>query len=137
MSYPKHFPENCPPDESDIACGEFYRFIKKNQVPLPEDFMSWREENPTKPCPAQISECQACGVSVYSSLDDVINLPNRIPRFRNMKVAKGSLNCDYGKIKNTPSQNTGKSHNTWWILENSEPWKIFKIIELININSHI
>jgi hypothetical protein len=137
MSYPKHFPDNCPPDECDVASDELYRFIKKtNKIPLPEDFLSWREENPTKPCPATISECQACGISVYSSLDDVINLPNRIPRFRKMKIAKGSVNSDLGRIKNTPSLNTGKSHHTWWIPENSEPWKNFKIIDLSNENSN-
>lgn len=116
MNYPEHFPDNCPPDESDVASGEFYRFIKKNhEIPLQDDFLSWREENLTKPCPKTIPECQACGVSVYSSLDDVIDLPKRIPRFRKMKVAKGSLNSNLGKTKNTPSRNTGKSHCTWWI----------------------
>jgi hypothetical protein len=138
MNYPEHFPHDCPPDESDVASGEFYRFIKKtHEIPLQEDFLSWREENPSKPSPTQIPECQACGISVYSSLDDVINLPNRIPRFRKMKVAKGSLNNDLGKIKNTPSLNTGKSHHTWWIPKNCEPWKSFKIIDLSNKNPNI
>lgn len=66
MAYPKHFPNDCPPSECDIASGEFYRYIK-NEKPEPEDFLSWRQENPERQCPKGTSECQACGVSIYLS----------------------------------------------------------------------
>jgi len=128
MAYSKHFPDNCPPSESDMADGEFYRFIKKaNAKPHPKDFLSWRQEFPDKECPASLSECQACGVSIYSLLDDARNLPLRIPRFRNMKIAKGILSGELGRIKHTPTRNEN-SHNTWWIPEDGEPWKVFEII---------
>lgn len=127
--YSKHFPDNCPPSLSDIASGEFYRFIKKaHQRPHPTDFLSWRQENSNKECPTSISECQACGVSIHSSLDDAKNLSLRIPRFKNMKIAKGSLSEELGRIQHTPSKNE-KSHHTWWIPENTEPCKVFELID--------
>ncbi|MDF5716905.1 MAG: hypothetical protein PUP93_24315 [Rhizonema sp. NSF051] len=128
MTYSKHFPDNCPPSESDIASGEFYRFIKKAyERPHSKHFLSWRQEFPDKECPTGLSECQACGVSIHSSLDDAKSLSLRIPRFRNMKVAKGILSDGLGRIKHTASRHE-KSHHTWWIPEDSEPWKFFEII---------
>ncbi len=130
MIYPKNFPDQCPPSESNTASGEFYRFIKKaHSKPLPEDFLSWRQENPNKECPPGGSECQACGVSVHSSLDDAKNLSRRIPRFKNRKIARGVLNEKLGQIKPTPSKNE-KSHHTWWIPENSEPEHFFELIDI-------
>ncbi|RUT00422.1 hypothetical protein DSM106972_075500 [Dulcicalothrix desertica PCC 7102] len=134
MPYPKHFPNDCPPSECDIASGEFYRYIK-NQKPCPEDFLSWREENPEKECPKGTSECQACGVSIYLSLDDAKKLSRRVAYFRNKKIAKGTLSDELGRIKNTPS-NVGKSHYTWWIPENKEPWKVFEPIDDNQENSN-
>lgn len=130
MAYSKDFPENCPPLESNAASGEFYRLIKKNhERPIPEDFLSWRQENLGKKCPRSVSECQACGVSIHSSLDDARNLSLRIPLFKNKKIAKGSLSEDMGKLKHTPSKHE-KSHHTWWIPETSKPWEVFKVIDL-------
>lgn len=129
MTYSKHFPDNCPPSKSDMASGEFYRLIKKaHEKPHPKDFLSWQQESPDKECPAGVSECQACGISIHLSLDDAKNLSLRIPSFRNRKIAKGILNYQLGRIKHTPSRNE-KSHHTWWIPEDSEPWKVFELID--------
>lgn len=132
MTYPTHFPEGCPPPESDIASGEIYRFIKKNhQVPMPEDFLSWREENPNKELFVGMTECQACGLSVYTSFSEVKILKPIVPKLRKMKIAKGILAGSMGRIKNTPSS-TSKLHHTWWILKDSNPWEYFEIIETSN-----
>ncbi|MEH2295074.1 hypothetical protein [Nostoc sp.] len=128
MTYSKHFPDDCPPSQCDIASGEFYRFIKNaHEKPQPKDFLSWRQEFPDKECPTGLSECQACGVSIHSSLDDAKNLSLRIPKLKKMKVTKGFLKDELGRIKHTPSKNE-KSHHTWWITEESEPWNFFEII---------
>lgn len=135
MTYPKYFPVNCPPLKSSDALGEFYRFIKKvHERPYPKDFISWRQESPEKECPASLTECQACGVSIHSSLDDAKSLALRIPRFRNMKIAKGVLSGRLGRIEHTPSRHE-KSHHTWWIIENSEPWNVFELIDANKENS--
>jgi hypothetical protein len=129
MPYPKHFPEGCPPLESDTASGEIYRFInKEHEAPMPKDFVSWREENPGKALSGGITECQACGLSVYTSSNEVKRLTPIVPKLRKMKVAKGILKGEMGKIKNTPSR-TSELHHTWWILTDSKPWKHFELIE--------
>lgn len=45
-----------------------------------------------------------------------------------MKIAKGILSGGLGRIKHTPSRHE-KSHHTWWIPEDSEPWKDFELID--------
>lgn len=129
MPYPEHFPEGCPPADSDTATGEIYRFIsKKHDKPMPEDFRSWREQNPGKTISGDITECQACGLSVYTCYDEVKRLTPLIPKLRKMKLAKGVFNEGMGRIKNTPSLNS-KLHYTWWIPKNSKPWEYFVIID--------
>ncbi|MEA5596282.1 hypothetical protein [Rivularia sp. UHCC 0363] len=116
--------------QPNVKAQKLYRFIKKvHETPQPQDFLSWGQENPNKECPTSISECQACGVSIHSSLDDAKNLSLRIPRFKKMKIAKGSLSEELGRIQHTPSKNE-KSHHTWWIPENTEPYKVFELIDL-------
>lgn len=46
-----------------------------------------------------------------------------------MKIAKGILSGELGKIKHTPSRHE-KSHHTWWIPEDSEPWNVFELIDV-------
>jgi hypothetical protein len=57
------------------------------------------------------------------------NLSLRIPRFKKMKIAKGTLNDELGKIKHTASKNE-KSYYTWWIPEHTEPYKVFEVIDI-------
>jgi hypothetical protein len=86
-------------------------------------------EYPGRNYSSDITECQAYGTSVFPTLDAVKNMLCRVPALRKKKIARGELNSDFGRIQNTPSQND-KSHHTWWISEGSEPWKVFKIIDL-------
>lgn len=128
MSYPDFFPENCPPSESNAASGEFFRFINKaNTSPQEDDFLPWIKEFPSRQY--YVTKCQACGTSVFPSLDAINNMLDEVPGLRKKKVARGVLNGDLGKIKNTPSQQE-KSHHTWWIPKGSEPWKLFEIIDI-------
>lgn len=97
---------------------------------MPEDFLSWREENPGKELFPGMTECQACGLSVYTSFNEAKRLKPIVPKLRKMKIAKGILD-GMGKIKSTPSS-TSQLHHTWWIPKDSTPWKYFEIIETKN-----
>ena len=128
MQWPEYFPENCPPTTATSPNGKFYRFIAKDHdEPQSKDFVSWRELNLEKPCPDNIPECQACGLSVYSDLEEIRRMKKVIPKLRKMKIAGGSLTESSGKIKNTPSRNS-QNHNTWWVPQNENPWQYFFII---------
>ncbi|MFN6538311.1 MAG: hypothetical protein RM021_018450 [Nostoc sp. EkiNYC01] len=131
MNYPEYFPDNCPPKEATVPSGEFYRFINSSHTsPQENDFLPWLREYPDRKY--FVTKCQACGTSIFPSLDAVNNMLAQVPALRKKKIARGVLNSDLGKIQNTPSQNE-KSHHTWWIPEASEPWKLFQMINLDKI----
>jgi hypothetical protein len=127
MHWAEHFPEHCPPETSEYTHGIVYRFIEiEHENPLPNDFLSWKELHNS--CPDNVSECQCCGVSVYKSPEEIHRMSKKVPKLRKMKVARGNLNEDMGRIKNTPSRNSNL-HYTWWIPTNIEPWKMFYKVE--------
>ncbi|MGB5961238.1 MAG: hypothetical protein WBG73_11310 [Coleofasciculaceae cyanobacterium] len=126
MQWPEHFPTGCPPQTAHNTSGEVYRLIN-NDSPMPNDFRSWREENKDKECPNGVTECQACGLSVYTEKADAYRVIKRIPRFRKAKPALGNLTTDLGLTLHTPS-NTSQSHHTWWIPSGKQPWTVFQIV---------
>ena len=133
MSYSDYLPCNCPPENSNNASGKVYRFINSyNENPALDDFLSQREldPDPDEKYSDLFVECKACGLSVFTSLDDVLKKARRIPNLKSKKISEGVLNERLGKILNTPSRRSGNSHHTWWITKDSKPWKEFKLINI-------
>lgn len=127
MEWPQHYPESCPPAIAKEASGKVYRFIEKeHEFPQDKDFMSWKELNPNKDYGEK--ECQACGLSIYISLEEAKRVASSIPRLKKMKIAEANLTKNSGKMENTPS-NVSKDHFTWWISKNNlKPCTLFHII---------
>jgi len=98
MKYRPHLPDDCPPKDAKSVFSFVYRMIS-GEVPVPEDFLSFRELKPDKSYP---SDCIASGLSVYTEIEGIKRLKRRIPRFRKMKAAKANLNPEHGTMKNTP-----------------------------------
>ncbi|MCP2726873.1 hypothetical protein [Limnofasciculus baicalensis] len=90
MEWPDHFPSGCPPQNANNASGEVYRLIKHDS-PTPKDFKSWREENKEKDCPNGVTECQACGLSVYTEKADACRVIRTIPRFKKAIKYSGGI----------------------------------------------
>ncbi len=135
MEWYNHLSHDCPPSDAKPANGEFFRLIKKiNTSPCADDFRSGREDNVGKELPNGITECQACGLSVLQSLDDVYRLQRRVPVFRKHVAARGSLTPNLGCIKHTPTPREN-SHHTWWLLREKKPWKFFQIIDTALVKS--
>ncbi len=130
MQWPDYFPENCPPETAQPALVKVYRFIDSD-FPTPEDFRSWREQNPDLICPTGLTECQACGLSVFTSEEGVRIARKRIPALRKKKAAIATLTPNLGLILNTPSKRTGNTHHTWWIPVGIEPWTLFQVVNII------
>lgn len=128
MVWNTHLPENCPPQEAQDAEGALYRLVSHSS-PHPEDFRSWRETNMSKDLPKGMTECQAGGLSVYRDKADANRTIKRIPRFRKSQPALGILTPDFGKILFTPSKDS-KSHHTWWLPSNTQPWTVFQIVPI-------
>ena len=114
MPWPDYFPDDCPPNSAQPASSQVYRFIDGDS-PQPEDFLSWREQNPNQSCPKGVTECQACGLSVFTTQEGVCIALRRKPFLRRKQIALGQLAPDNGVLLNTPSKGTGDNHHTWWI----------------------
>jgi hypothetical protein len=124
--WPEFFPQKCPPVESYTSTATVYRLVNNNP-PAQPDFRSHREMRPMKDY--RHAECEACGLSVHTDRSDSERIRKRIPYFRDMLIAKGTLNPSLGKIQSTPSTMTdGKSHHTWWVPQEAEPWNVFTCV---------
>jgi len=112
MTYREPLPEGCPPDTSvEIALEtRVFRLVKTSPATL-EDFRSQRAERPGAVFP-KITECQACGVSVFTERQDAVQKALLLPRFRGFKVCPVRLMAGSGRIQQTFQP----SHHTWWPL---------------------
>lgn len=127
MEFREHLPTNCPPSDAISPKLEVYCLVDGDN-PTDNDFLSLKERRPSKTFHDVILDCQACGLSVFPDLEG-IELAKKISRqLRKKKLAKGILSQDSGRIKNTPSKNTGDSHHTWWPNRDIDPCALFSVI---------
>jgi hypothetical protein len=125
MQFPAYFSANCPPATAQPASGTVYYLV--NSEPLtPEDFWSKRQRNPDKRFSQKSKECQACGISVYTDIEDVLLLRREIQSFQNHQISVGQLIPEMGVILPTPSE-FFPSHRTLWLAVGSQPWLLFHI----------
>jgi hypothetical protein len=123
MDWPNHFPENCPPNAAKDADGEeVYRLVDQNP-PSDPDFISHRLRYPKREF---FDECKACGLSIFTNIEDSIKLRKRLPALRDTSIALGKLPSEAGKILPTPY--SGNSHYTWWIPNGVKVAGYFKVI---------
>jgi hypothetical protein len=129
MNQSSLLPDGCPPEDAKPASGLMYRCAEQDP-PSAADFLSWRELNPGKNCPTGTTECHACSISLFGSMDGIKQVINRVPRLQKMKIAQGELNSNLGVMENASSKNKkNTSHCDWWPPQNSQPWDVFKIIK--------
>ncbi len=126
MQWSDYFPADCPPQDAQPATGEVYRLVKKNP-PESGDFIPFREKDPT----ANVrDECQACGLSVVRDAEDTLRIKRRARGMKKRLVAKGTLSPCFGRIKHTPSSVSGRSHHTWWVPTEVQPWRVFRVVQI-------
>jgi hypothetical protein len=127
MQFRDHLPPNCPPSDATASAIEVYCLVDSDP-PTDNDFLSLKERSPDKNFSEPKLECQASGLSVFTDREGV-ELARRVSRrLRKKMVAKGYFSESSGKIKRTPSQNTGDTHHTWWPFQNIDPGALFKVI---------
>ena len=124
MQFRDHLPLNCPPPDANHSVTDVYCLVDSDP-PTSKDFLSQIEKRPTFKTELV---CQACGLSVFTDIAGT-QLARLVSRsLRNKKLAKGNLSKSSGKIKNTPSQNTGDTHHTWWVNRDIDPSSLFKVL---------
>lgn len=115
MNWPEHFPDNCPPSDSQPANDIVYR-CTWNAQPEAKDFLSFVEEG--RPIPPGADDCEACGLSVFKDIDDILQMWKTIKMFPRKNIVKGELKPEHGNLKNTGNL---PSHHTWWKEPNCRP----------------
>ena len=123
MSFPAHFPNACPPTSAEDVRGEIYRFVR-NDPPVAADFVSFYIEGKSY---APDNKCQACGLSVLRTEEDVKEACRVSPWFKKRKVAKARVSPEWGKIARTAGNNI-PNHCTWWVSDGREPNTIFDVV---------
>jgi hypothetical protein len=126
MEFHNHLPPQCPPPDADLAAMEVYYLV--SDPPKENDFLSWREKRPDQRFDNPDLECQSCGLSVFPDPSGAEFAKAVSRSLKKKKVAKGILFEDSGKLKNTPSKNTGDTHHTWWPSRATKISQLFTII---------
>jgi hypothetical protein len=124
MTWHSYTPEGCPPTAAVGMDGCFYRLVASDP-PTQTDFKSHKELNPSKPFP---DPCQACGLSIFQNLNDIVALKARVPAFKKKFVAIGELQSHQGVLCHTPSSGQNNSHHTWWLPTEIDCTGWFKVL---------
>jgi hypothetical protein len=127
MSWNIQYPSNCPPSGAKaVDFGPVYRFVQGANISI-DDFEPEisRKANNFKSC-SNKNRCKACGVSIYSNLNEAKTIQNIVPRFKNCLIAEGKIYRSEGEILKTPSK-LANSHITWWV-KTKMPHANFKVI---------
>ena len=121
--WPDFFPNDCPPSKAGPAGGTVFRLVRNNP-PTRDDFVPLVLEQPEREFGKRL--CQACGVSVYTDIEDVRRLQARVPGHRSKSIAKGELSPDMGLMMPTPTRKES-THTTWWLFEGVDPSPAFEV----------
>lgn len=120
MNWPSFFPPQCPPSKAKDACGEVFRVVS-SQPPSVNDFECYAQM-----CPERWkSNCEASGLSVFTTKSDALRLMRRVPALGNL-IASGNLSPEAGKLIHTPRH--GNSHHTWWAPDGFVHASIFEVV---------
>jgi hypothetical protein len=125
LTWPHFWPDGCPPEEAARASGDVFLYVRTDP-PTKRDCRPYRRQNSTRDFGRQ--ECEACGLSVYRSLDAVRAQRDRIPAFRQWHIAKAELQRDHGRILATPTC-VNPDHHTWWVPVDVDARQLLVVVE--------
>ncbi len=106
--YFEKLPEDCPDaDAQPVNNIKFYRLVSAKPA-LDEDFYSERKVWPHRKF--NVSECQACSLSIYNDLSAATEL-TMLPKFKSKLIAEITLTLTNGPVKQTFKN---IHHHSWW-----------------------
>lgn len=112
MSYRDSLPEGCPPDAAEeITTPRAVFRLVRTDPPTPADFLSQRQEKPDQIFRG-VTECEACGLSVFADRRDAEAKALKLPSLKNRKLYRVTLTVGAGRVLQTFQP----SHHTWWPL---------------------
>lgn len=121
-SWPDDFPPACPPEDATPPNGQVraYRGVHNNP-PSATDFVPLARSNPEKR-----GDCQAYGLSLFASLEDIERVRGRLRRTETYweHIAMATLTEGVSKLTNIK-----RGHITWWVLDPSQVHVSFAVVD--------
>lgn len=127
MTWPSHYPADCPPEGANDAVGEIYRLVTKRELQnLSSGFLCFKLKVPDQ-CEGK-DPCLTSGLSVSVTYQDCIYQKEVSPFLRKKVILFTVLEDPLGKILST--EHVSKGHYTWWIPScMEEPWELFEVCD--------
>jgi hypothetical protein len=101
-----HFPAGCPPKDADDLGGTVYLLVETNPPTAKDMECAIDRGSFVGKC-----ECQRASLSCARDSDHLRALRGTSKRLRRHLIAKGALNAEHGKIKQTG----GAGHYSMWL----------------------
>lgn len=113
LIWPIYFPADCPPAHAAPAGGVVFRFVQAGE-PTADDFSDHWTAFPKRrdEFVRRGKTCDACGLSVYFTLEAAKEKRRIIPALRKLHIASGKITPPCGVILPTPEDQ--RDHFTWW-----------------------
>lgn len=115
-SFPKDWPDDCPPDDAVHAGGDVFRIVSDNP-PTEDDLKSYAELG----IQARGSQCRRRAISVFESFGKARHRLRMSPRL-GTAVARATLSAEHGKQKLTNAQS---GHIAWWCADGVDRSSMF------------
>jgi len=119
-SFPKDWPDNCPPPDAEDANGGVFRLVR-DDPPKAKDFATHAETGRLPSAPP----CLRCGLSVFREKHDAVHQRALMPRLGRL-IASATLRPEHGKTKAT--RGVQPSHTTWWSFEGIDRAALFCVV---------
>ena len=118
-----------PPKGAIEESLEVYRLTRQENVIASTDFLSRYELDKNKGIvqKALLDNDIYYALSVYEDIDDAKGTMRKFPhKFKS--ICEGRTVAEEGCVRPTPSESC-PSHRSWWLYEEADPVKDFKIVE--------
>jgi hypothetical protein len=119
ITYPSHYPENCPKEPHTDLTGYYHRMVFKPDTLRKRDFRSQYERH-KRDNPNSYDTCEGRAVSLFKDIEDAENVLHQHPGMNYRYIAKIYLPGNHGVIHHTPNGD-GDSHHDWWIPNGVDP----------------
>jgi hypothetical protein len=115
-TFPKDWPNGCPPFDCMDASGGAYRIVKTSPCTA-DDFKTYAELGNGS------AECKRSGLSVFSTFDGAAHCR---AKYQNLGfyIAFATLAPEHGKTKAGHRQ-----HLTWWPFEEVDRLSLFAVVD--------
>lgn len=111
LTFPEHYPDNCPPLPHNSMSGTYYRIVKNDKISDPIHYKSHYELN----LRTDLEGCSACSrraLSILSKNEEAVSRLKNHPKLgkyiaRLELTGKHGIVCKDGRVLN--------SHHNWWV----------------------